>query len=115
MALTELQLRECLRAVGAFISKRRPRPAIRDKLDYRADIDGVNVTIVAVRPAYKDATRLVDEPVARTRWIGTRQVWRLYWMRADLKWHRYEPFPESPRIAAVLSEVDSDPHGCFFG
>jgi hypothetical protein len=72
MALNPTQIREVLAAVGAFIEKRRPPENIRPQLDYRADIDGSTVTLVAVRPAYKDPQRMLDEPIARVRWIGTQ-------------------------------------------
>jgi hypothetical protein len=115
VALPDVQLRECLRGVGTFLEKRRPRPELRDKLDYRADITGSDVVIVEVRPAYNDEKRSIEHPVAKAKWVGARKVWRLFWMRADMKWHSYEPMPEAPTFSAVLSEVDRDTHCCFFG
>jgi hypothetical protein len=88
---------------------------IHNQLDFRADIVGSDLIIVEVRPAYNDPSRTIHHPVAKVKWIGTRKVWRLYWMRADLKWHTYSPKPEAVRISTILSEVDRDPHGCFFG
>jgi hypothetical protein len=113
--LPDVQIGECLAATGEFLSKRRPPPEIRDKVDFRADINGQSVTIVSVRPAFGDPGRKAEQPIAQARWIGTQKVWKLFWMRADLKWHSYEPLPESPSIATLLTEVDCDPHGCFFG
>jgi hypothetical protein len=115
MSLPDTQVRACLKAVGAFLAKRRPRVEIRDKLDFRADINGSDVVVVEVRPAYNDPTRIIEHPVAKAKWVEARKVWRLFWMRADLKWHSYSPKPEARTISAVLSEVDRDPHGCFFG
>ncbi len=115
MALPESQVRAALKAVGAFLAKRRPPEAIRSKLDFRADITGSDVVVVEVRPAYSNPAHLIEHPVAKVKWVGTRKVWRLFWMRADSKWHSYEPKPEAPTIEAILSEVDRDPHGCFFG
>ena len=113
--LPPAQLQECFRAVGAFLEKRRPRPEIRDQLDFRADIFGADVIIVEVRPVYNDKKRIVEHGVAKAKWVGTRKSWRLFWMRADLKWHSYAPMPEAATVEAVLSEVHRDPHGCFFG
>lgn len=115
LALPDTQVRACLKAVGAFLAKRRPSMEIRDKLDFRADIDGSDLIIVEVRPAFNDPSRTIHHPVAKATWIGARKVWRLFWMRADLKWHCYSPKPEAARISTILSEVDRDPHGCFFG
>ncbi len=109
------QLQECLCAVGAFIEKRRPNPEIRDRLDYRADISGSEVVIVSLRPSFDDTTTTIEMPLARAKWVATRKTWRLYWMRADNKWHSYRPLPEAPTLAAILAEVDRDPICCFFG
>lgn len=113
--IPDTQLRECLGAVGAFLEKRRPPPEIRDQLDLRSHIVGAEVVIVEVRPAYQDEKRTVEHPVAKAKWVGARKVWKLYWMRADLKWHSYEPLPEATTMRGILDEVDRDPHGCFFG
>ena len=115
MPLSEIQIRECLSATGKFISKRRPPPEIRYKLDFRAHIKGQEVTLVSVRPAYGDKGRKTEYPIAKARWVATQKVWKLYWMRGDLKWHSYEPLPESASIGTLLEEVDRDPHCCFFG
>lgn len=115
MALSPSQLTECLRAVGAFIEKRRPAPEVRPKLDYRAHVRGSTVDIVSVRPAWNNPKAKREDPIARMRWIAKQQVWRLYWMRADLKWHSYPNMPETTTLAEALAEVDADPLCCFFG
>ncbi len=42
-------------------------------------------------------------------------VWRIYWQRADLKWHRYDPTPEADSIEEVLAIAERDEYGCFYG
>ena len=115
MAIPEAEMRACLKAVGEFIEKIRPPLDIRDQLDFRADINGSELVVAEVRPSFQNKKLKREHPVAKAKWISTRRIWRLFWMRADLKWHSYQPFPESPSIAAVLDEVRRDPHGCFFG
>ncbi len=115
MAIPKAGLAACLAAVGEFLEKRRPPVHLRDKVDMRVDITGSEVVIVSVRPKFMDKAQMVDHPVAKAVWVDARKVWRLFWMRADLKWHSYQPLPETPAIRTALSEVDCDPHGCFFG
>lgn len=115
MPLPDAQIRECLKAAGEFISVRRPPPEIRNSLDYRADIRGQELTIISVRPAWNEPKCKIEHPIAKAKWVGARKVWRLYWMRADMKWHSYEPLPESSSIGRLLAEVNTDPHCCFFG
>jgi hypothetical protein len=115
MPLPDDQLRDCLRAAGEFLTKRRPPPEIRNQLDYRVDINGQAVTIVSLRPAARGKASTVECPIAKARWVQTKKIWRLYWMRGDLKWHSYDPLPEAQKIGTLLAEVDRDPHCCFFG
>lgn len=115
MPIPPAALEECLRSVGAFVEKRRPPPHIRDKLDINANITGSEVILAEVRPRFDDPTQIREGPFARAKWIGTQCVWRLDWLRGNLKWHRYDPMPEAGTMAEVLAEVDRDRHGCFFG
>lgn len=115
VSLPPAQLQECLSAVGAFLEMRRPPPEIRDQLDFRANISGAEVVIVEVRPRFDDNSQKIENPVARAKWVATRKKWRLYWMRADLKWHSYQPLSEAATLDEILSEVHRDPHYCFFG
>jgi hypothetical protein len=36
-------------------------------------------------------------------------------MMSDLKWHTYEPLPESQDVKALIEEVRRDPTGIFWG
>jgi hypothetical protein len=73
-----------------------------------------------IRTGY-DATRLphgtfcTRSGIARFKYIKNQNVWKLYWMRADLKCHLYGVLPESKTIDKLVIEVDKDPHGAFFG
>lgn len=42
-------------------------------------------------------------------------VWKIYWMRADLKWHSYSPAPTVGSIEKFLELVEIDKHACFLG
>lgn len=114
MALTEAQTLECLREIGAFIKKRRPTEEIRDKLDYRGEVIKSEVLLSAVRPRSGTGEPFVS-PIAKIKWIGTQSAWVLYWMRADLKWHRYSPSRPIRSLGDAFTEINKDPYGCFFG
>lgn len=55
------------------------------------------------------------QPVAKATWVKTQKVWKIFWMRADLRWHGYEPLARVRTLDDVLSGVDADPYGCFWG
>ncbi|WP_410171229.1 DUF3024 domain-containing protein [Brachymonas denitrificans] len=45
----------------------------------------------------------------------TQRTWKVFWMRADLRWHSYEPLAIARTLDKVLEEIDADPYGCFWG
>jgi hypothetical protein len=57
----------------------------------------------------------MEHAVAKATHIKSRHIWKIYWMRADLKWHRYDPLAAVSTIDDLIVEVDRDPYGCFLG
>lgn len=58
---------------------------------------------------------MLEHSVAKATYVKTTGLWRVFWKRSDLKWHRYEPEPAVPRIEDFLALVGKDQYGCFFG
>lgn len=115
MAFTEIDLRRIEKDLGPFMEKRRPPPHIRPELDLRYRISGQSLEIYEVRPDWQNPKAIMENPIAKATYVKTQDVWKVFWQRADLKWHRYDPLPMVERLAAFLKEVDRDPYGCFFG
>ena len=115
MAFSELELKRIDRTARELC--RRSSPAEHaDKLRFECDIDGHTVSIMEVRPPWDgrpgDWTR---HGVARFRYFRTRDEWQLYWMRADLKWHLYEPQAPTNDLARLVKVVEEDKYCAFFG
>ncbi len=107
---------EIERAVTAFMQRRRPPEAIRAELDLEHRIDGQSLEILERRPAWQGAPGETTELlVARATFVRSRDHWRVYWQRADLRWHRYDPVPEVRTVQEFLDLVDEDAYCCFFG
>jgi hypothetical protein len=115
MAFTPLELKRCEKALAQFLERRRPPPHIREKLDIGYKISGHSVEIVEIRPDWQDGKTLRESPCAKATFVRTRNHWRVFWMRRDLKWHGYEPNAEVATIEAFLNVVDRDEYCCFFG
>jgi len=47
--------------------------------------------------------------------VQKENKWKIYWQRADLKWHLYEPNKEVKTIKTFIKIVDEDKLGCFWG
>lgn len=113
MAFSELELVRVNRIMTPYLARRRPPPEIREELDIGYCVQGQSVIIHEDRRLY-DGARLL-EPVAKATWVRTQKVWKIFWMRADLRWHSYEPLPKARTLDKVLEGVDADPYGCFWG
>ena len=57
----------------------------------------------------------IEEAVAKATYVKATGVWKMYWWRADLRWHRYDPSPEVDSLEEGLQIVGRDEYGCFFG
>lgn len=115
MAFSGLERQRHEQEVAKFLELRRPPPEIRPKLDLGYKIEGQSVEIFEIRPDWQDNTETMLTPVAKTTFVRTRNRWKIYWMRSDLKWHGYEPTPEVRSLEAFLHVVDRDEYCCFFG
>lgn len=115
MALSEFEKVRINRLLAAYIESRRPPPSLRSKVDTAYRLEGQSFVIYNIRPVWNDPERNHEEHIAKATYVKARKTWKLYWMRADLKWHGYDPLRESRTLERVLQEIEADPYGCFWG
>jgi hypothetical protein len=115
MTFSEIETKIIEKAIAAFMEKRRPPISIRSKLDLGYRISGQSVELFEIRPRWDKPEIILEHAFAKTTYVHTQKVWKIFWMRADLKWHRYEPVPEVNSIEKFLEIVDQDEYSCFFG
>ena len=114
MAFSDLELMRCEKALAQFLERRRPPAHIRGQLDISYKIYGHSVEIVEIRPDWQDAKKKTETPVAKATFVRTKNHWKVFWMRRDLKWHGYEPNLEVETLEAFLNVVARDEYCCFF-
>lgn len=116
MALSEFEYKRAEKLVGAFVERRRPPAPTRAELDFSFRIEGQSVVLFEIQSRWRgEPGETMEHPCAKATYIKSRGVWRIYWMRADLKWHAYLPCPETRDLEGFLQLVDEDAHRCFFG
>jgi len=115
MAFTSAQTADIEAAMADFLARRRPPAEIRDKLDLAWRIDGQSVVIFSIRPLWRGDSQKIEDPVAKATYVRSVNRWRVYWQRADLKWHGYEPHPQAVFFEEFLAVVDEDENCCFWG
>lgn len=68
-----------------------------------------------IRPRWDQPEVILEHAVAKATYVRTVDRWRTFWMRADLKWHGYEPCPEVRALSEFVTVVDEDAYHCFWG
>jgi hypothetical protein len=98
-----------------FLKNNRPSEEIRDRLDLSYRIEGLSVVVFEIRPSFRNPAERHEEYVAKTTFVKSAGIWKVFWMRADLKWHAYPEKPKVKTIKAFFDLVEEDALHCFFG
>nr|WP_236587637.1 DUF3024 domain-containing protein [Marivirga aurantiaca] len=97
-----------------FLEKRRPPEEIRDKLDISYKIIDQSIFIFEIRPRWNKPEEQMHIEIAKATYVKNKDIWKVYWKRADLKWHPYDP-PTVKTLHEFTETVNNDEYGCFWG
>ena len=92
MAFSEIEHKRHEKAVEKYLDSCRPPVEIRNE------------------PSEK-----IESSVAKAKYYKSRDEWKVYWMKSDLKWHSYEPVPEVKTLEVFFEVLEADAYGCFWG
>ena len=115
MPLTKFEIKRIEKIVGDYIEKNRPPANIRNEVDLGYRVTDQSVEIFEIRPLWNNPKEKTETPVAKATYVKRQNIWKVYWQRADLKWHRYEPNPEVKHIEQFVEIVEQDDYACFWG
>jgi len=115
MAFSEFETKRIHKIIERYVEKNRPPENLREEVDLSFRITGQSVEIFEIRPLWNDPKENIEEPIAKATYVKSRNLWKVFWQRADLKWHRYEPEPEVDSIEDFIEIVENDNYDCFFG
>lgn len=88
--------------VRAFIEEQRPTAHLRAKVHLAFRLTGQSVEIFQVRPKFERPGRTTEDAVAKATHSKANGRWKVFWQRADLKWHRYDPVPDGAVIIGAV-------------
>ncbi len=115
MSLDILKSAEIIEIMENYISAARPPKEIREKLDLNYEIVDQSVILNEIRPRWDNPNEIMVSGYAKTTYVRSKNSWKVYWKRADNKWHEYKPFPVVKSLKTFLLLVDEDEHNCFKG
>ena len=115
MALPETDVARVRRWVGER-NARLPERAM-GLIRYEMDVDPRAITILECRPPWREGygTGWTRRPIARLRYTKVRREWQIYWPDRNLEFHAYNLVDPTQNIEALLSDIDDDPTGIFWG
>jgi len=114
MTFSELEKKRIEKIVGTFCDNRVPARA-RDQLKVGFRIEGQAIFIFESRPRWDKPSRWLDLDFAKITYVNSRRIWKLYWKRASGKWNQYKPHFESKDLGKLITTINEDQFGCFFG
>ncbi|MDQ6961229.1 MAG: DUF3024 domain-containing protein [Mariprofundaceae bacterium] len=97
-----------------FVETRRPPVEIRDKVDISFRLKNQSISIFEMIFEDFKTKKGIEVPIAKATFVKSQQCWKLYWVRADLKWYAYSPMPKVKTLEAFLALVDTDEHSIFW-
>ncbi len=112
---SEIEIKRIEKSIQDLMSSRRPTQKLRNKLDLNFKIEKHSVEIYSIRPQWNDPSKIIESSVAKATYVRKQKIWKIYWQRADLKWHTYEPNPTVFQIQDFIEIIDKDEFGCFWG
>lgn len=115
MTLDPTKLVDLVAVMEDYRSKVRPEPEIRNKLDLNYEIKGQSIILNEISPVWNNPKELIAFGYAKTTFVKSKNVWKVFWKRADSKWHPYDPKPTVKTLQDFLKLVDEDKYGCFTG
>jgi hypothetical protein len=116
MALDGLEAADMILQLENFTEKLRPKdPEILKKLDYGYSIENQSILLFEIRPDWRNPAIIRHEPFAKTTYVKRQQIWKVYWLRGNLKWYPYNPKPTVRSLKKFLEIVEEDEYHCFFG
>jgi hypothetical protein len=115
MALDISKSAEIIQTMEEYIASVRPEPDIRPKFDIGYELKGNNVFLLEIRPVWNNHQEILRSPYAKATFVQSKSVWKIYWMRGNLKWVPYDPRPEVKTLKAFLKIGEEDAYGCFKG
>jgi hypothetical protein len=115
MALSEFEAKKYEKIMKDYVEEHRPPVHLRNEIDLSFRIKGQSVEIFEIRPLWSDKSKKIEESVAKATYVKNQKIWKVYWQRADLKWHRYDPHPETKTLEEFLDVVAKDEYCCFYG
>jgi hypothetical protein len=88
---------------------------IRNKVSLHYKIKGNSIFLYEKRPHYLLKDKILEEPVAKIKYLPNSKEWQLFYQDRNLRWHEYWDLGPEKAISKLIEEIDEDPTCIFWG
>jgi spore coat polysaccharide biosynthesis protein SpsF (cytidylyltransferase family) len=115
MAIELLHTLEIIEVLENYIERVRPPESMRHQMDISYKIENQSVIIYELRPVWNNPKEMQESNVANATFLKSKNRWKVFWIRADSKWHGYKHVPTVSTIQDFVELVEEDKYACFWG
>lgn len=115
MPLDALQSLDIIEVMENFLTRRRPPEHLRQRYDLTYKLDNQQIIIFEIREKFASPGQHTESPIAKVTFVKSSNNWKVYWMRANMKWYAYEPAPVVKSLNDFIKLVEEDKYHCFWG
>ena len=115
MAIEIFQTLDIIEVMENFIERKRPPENMRHQLDLSYKIEDQSVIVFEIRPQFRSPDKKIEVNIGKATFVKSKNIWKIFWMRADMKWHSYDPQPTVKNLKEFLIILEEDRFGCFWG
>lgn len=115
MALVLTNMVDIIEIMENYVENIRPPEHIRPKLDISYTIENQSVILQELRPAVINPAMIMKLDYAKATFVKSLNKWKVYGMRGNLKWTRYDPKPTVRNLEEFTRLVEEDKYHCFKG
>lgn len=92
-------------------------PNLHDQIRVECEVAPRHLTIVELRPLWGEPSNgeWMRVIVARLHYRSAQATWQLYWSDRNQRLHLYDLCAPSRDVNDLLSAIDDDPTGIFWG
>ena len=114
VAIPELTARRVETLLSALCEARVP-PEMRHQVRLTWDMGPSEVTLIEERPAFAKPSKWIAIPIARFRYTASRDQWALDCANQHGQWRRFDLAAPTRNFERLLTLVDQDRSGVFWG
>jgi hypothetical protein len=115
MPFSELESKLFEKAVSDYVESKRPPKTSRSRIDLKYKFYKYSFELLEIDYEPLFGNEPIEMPFAKATFVNSKNIWKIYWQRADLKWHAYPIQPEAKTVKEVLEIVEEDEACCFYG